>query len=194
MTSTPSRRRNRVSSGTSTRVIAKARQIERRGRRRSLRPDRRHLALGAVAPEPQAHLAARAANTPSDQVRLDDGFIYPYYEHSGAPASSGRALPRSVERFDEGVLARQVVLRLTPQPLPVTPAHIRSEVGAARLVTNACSCSKATNVLLVVNQRVAQHHFGQGLRQQLMAEVPIEPFVQAATTLLLTIVSLSGRV
>ena len=39
----------------------------------------------------QAYLADRAAQAASDQIRLDGGLVSPYDEHSGAPASSGRA-------------------------------------------------------------------------------------------------------
>ena len=61
-----------------------------------------HLTLDAVAPGPKARLTVRAAKTALDQVRLDGGLVSPYDEHSGAPASSGRAPSRSVERFWRG--------------------------------------------------------------------------------------------
>ena len=62
------------------------------------------LAFNPVAPRPEADITPGAANTPVDQVRFDGSAIYTYYEHSGAPASSGRALSRSLERLDEAVV------------------------------------------------------------------------------------------
>jgi hypothetical protein len=58
------------------------------------------------APGPQARGTTLAAQTPALQVRLDGGLVSPCYEHSGAPASSGRAPSQSVERFGEGALTR----------------------------------------------------------------------------------------
>jgi hypothetical protein len=43
---------------------------------------------------------------PTRQFHLDGGLVSPYDEHSGASASSGRVLSRSVERFGEGALTR----------------------------------------------------------------------------------------
>ena len=119
-----------------------------------------HLTLDAVTPGSEPDLAGRALEAAADQVRLDGGFVSPYDEHSGAPASSGRALSRSVERFGEGALARsgrahagvRAPTRQTQAPLTL----MLSDGGAAKSVTNSCSRTAAANSSIVLNERVAQ--------------------------------------
>ena len=121
-----------------------------------------HLTFDPVSPGPQAKLAVRAAEAASDQVRLDGGLVSPYDEHSGAPASLGRAPSRSVQKvLARGLLRVQFVLTLTPPCRPVKPSPQRNPVlsdrGAATAVTNPCSRSAAANGPVLLKQRGAQH-------------------------------------
>ena len=121
-----------------------------------------HLTFNPVSPGTQAKLAVRAAEAASDQIRLDGVLVSPYDEHSGAPASLGRAPSRSVQKvLARGLLRVQFVLTLTPPCSPVKPSPQRNPVlsdrGAATAVTNPCSRSAAANGPVLLKQRGAQH-------------------------------------
>ena len=87
-----------------------------------------HLALHPMAPRPQTRPASRAADPAAPQIRLDGGPVDTYDEHSGAPASSGRAPSRSVERsLSRGLLRVQEALTLPPpRPLLQTSPPARN--------------------------------------------------------------------
>ena len=87
-----------------------------------------HLALNAMSPRPQTRPAPRTRQPAVHQVRLDGDRVDPYDDHSGAPASSGRASSRSVERMSEEALARSdrahAALTTPPSTKPDRrPAH-----------------------------------------------------------------------
>src|SRR5665213_2532551 len=119
-----------------------------------------HLPINTVPPGPQPRGAIGAGQAPIHQLRLDGGLVSPYDEHSGAPASSGRALSRSVERFGEGALTRSVRAHAAPwvpslarslPPIPSTPIAAspcwspnRAHVGW-RQTTCWCSINAALN-------------------------------------------------
>lgn len=89
-------------------VRAATRPTHRAPEPATLGPDpQAHLALDALAPRAQSRPATGTAEPTASQICLDGSPVDTYDEHSGAPASSGRAPSRSVERsFCEGALAR----------------------------------------------------------------------------------------
>ena len=81
ITPTSSRRRARLSSGSSTWVVPQPAQMARRGRRRSEPRSSSQLTAAGVAPRPQVLPAAGARQAPGDKVGLDHGRLGPYHEH-----------------------------------------------------------------------------------------------------------------
>ena len=163
MTSTPSRRRNRVSSGTSTCVTAQARQIERRGRRaRTARPGAPH----ARAPWPQGRRPAsqlgqqirpptRSASTAASSI--------PTMSTAGLRLRQESPFATRAKGFGEGALARSGRAHADAHPpsRQTQPYYfVLSKEGVARPVTNTCSRSMTATGLTVINQRDAQHPEG----------------------------------
>ena len=120
-----------------------------------------HLTLDAVTPGSEPDLAGRALEAAADQVRLDGGFVSPYDEHSGAPASSGRALSRPSKVWRGGSPV-QVVLTLASAPPPVKPRPRSPSCSAMaappnrsptrayaprRQTAQSCSTSESLNTL-----------------------------------------------
>ena len=121
-----------------------------------------HLTFNPVSPGTNAILAVRATDAALDQIRLDGGLVSPYDEHSGAPASLGRAPSRSrAKGFGEGALARSDRAH-ADAPVHSRQTHPRlnpvlSDRGAATAVTKPCSRSAAANGPALLKQRGAQH-------------------------------------